>query len=53
MLRDPEYAPYLENMIEQAMTHNLAIEPPDVDVESYEEVRSVALDMEEEMLAGN
>ena len=53
LLRDPEYAPYLENMIEQAMTHNLAIEPPDVDVESYEEVRSVALDMEEEMLAGN
>ena len=49
LLKNPEYAPFLESMIEQAMSHKLANDPPDVDAESYEEIRSVALDMEEEL----
>ena len=36
-------------MIEQAMTHKLHNEEADVDVESYEEIRSVALDLQEEL----
>lgn len=47
LLEDPEHSHYLESMIEQAMTHKLNNDSPQVDAESYEEVRSIALDLED------
>ena len=48
LLENPEYSPYLEAMIEKAMTHKLH-DDVNVDTESYEEVRAVALDLQEEL----
>ena len=49
LLENPEYSPYLEAMIEKAMTYKLQNDDASVDTESYEEVRAVALDMQEEL----
>ena len=50
LLNDPEYAPYIESLLELAMTHKLQnSDDQNVDVESYEEVRSIALEMEEDL----
>ena len=49
LLENPEYSHYLESMIEMAMTHKLREDDPDLDIESYEEVRAVSLDLQEEL----
>ena len=49
LLENPEYSPYLEAMIEKAMTHKLQNDDTSVDTESYEEVRAIALDLQEEL----
>ena len=49
LLKNPEYSPYLESMIEIAMTYKLNNEDQNVDLESYEEVRSISMDLEEEL----
>lgn len=44
--RDPEFKPYIDDLLEAAMIKKLENSDLDVDVESYEEVRSIALEMD-------
>ena len=44
MWNTPECADYIESLLEAAMTRK--IENPDLDIESYEEVRALAMEME-------
>ena len=45
IMSNPEYSAYIDNLLEKAMVKKFN-EDPDVDIESYEEVRSIALEIE-------
>ena len=52
VLIDPEYAPYLDALIESVMVRKMS--NPDamnIDVESYEEVRALALELESDIIS--
>lgn len=51
LLADKEYAPYLDGLLEAAMTHSLNNQKENIDLESYEEVRSIAMEMNEDLPA--
>jgi hypothetical protein len=44
--RDPEFKPYIDDLLEAAMIKKIESSDLDIDVESYEEVRAVAMEME-------
>ena len=44
--RDPEFKPYVDDLLEAAMIKKLENSDLDLDIESYEEVRSVAMEMD-------
>jgi len=46
IVEDPEYADYIEDLLEAAMSKKRTTEGPDIDAESYEEVRSVAMEVD-------
>ena len=46
ILSDPEYSDYLDDLLEAAMSKKKATEAADVDPESYEEVRAIAMDVD-------
>jgi recombination protein RecA len=51
VLRDPQYVKYCNFLLDQAMVKIMkSDEHMNVDYESYEEVRSIAMDLEEEIL---
>lgn len=51
ILENPEYSPYLDALLERAMVRKMSNkEEMSIDAESYEEVRSISLEMEEEMI---
>ena len=51
LLSDPEYSSYLNDLIELAMTNTTQVaKSQSIDTESYEEVRSIALEVEEDIL---
>jgi len=43
---DPEFKPYIDDLLEAAMIKKIESSDLDIDVESYEEVRAVAMEME-------
>jgi len=45
VLEDPEMLEFLNDLIDAAMTKKRATEEPDIDAESYEEVRAVAMEL--------
>jgi recombination protein RecA len=45
ILKNPEYSKYIDDLLEVAMVKKFS-EDPDIDIESYEEVRSIALEIE-------
>jgi recombination protein RecA len=45
IMKDPEYSKYIDNLLEVVMVKKFN-EDPDIDIESYEEVRSIALEIE-------
>jgi recombination protein RecA len=47
VMRDPAYSSYIDNLLESALVRKLYDEEPDIDPESYEEVRAVSLDIED------
>jgi tRNA U34 5-carboxymethylaminomethyl modifying enzyme MnmG/GidA len=50
IMSDPEYAGYIETLLKHALVKKMTSEfDLEIDHESYEEVRSIALDMEEEL----
>lgn len=51
ILDNPEYTPYLDALLERALVRKMSSkEEMSVDPESYEEVRAISLEMEEEMI---
>ena len=46
ILEDPEYSPYIENLLEKAMVKKFQ-EDPDIDLESFVEVEAASLEMED------
>lgn len=46
IIEDPEYSDYIEDLLEAAMSKKRSTEAADVDPESYEEVRSIAMEVE-------
>ena len=52
IMNDPEFNPYIEDLLEVAMVKKLdAAEDYDVDLESYEEVRSIAMEIGEAVVS--
>ena len=48
---DREYKHYIDNLLEASMVRRMTgREGMDIDVESYEEVRSIAMDLDEDFL---
>ena len=46
VLADPEMSEFLNDLIAAAMTRKRSTEEPDIDAESYEEVRSIAMELD-------
>ena len=46
IMTNPEYSRYIDLLLEKAMVKNFNLDDAEIDVESYEEVRSISLDSE-------
>ena len=46
VMKDPEYSSYIDDLLEACLVRKLNVEDMDIDVNSYEEVRSVAMNLE-------
>ncbi len=46
VMKDPEYSSYVESLLEAALVRKINVEEMDIDPESYEEVRSVAMGLD-------
>lgn len=46
IVEDPEYSDYIDDLLEAAMSKKRNTEPADIDPESYEEIRSVAMEVD-------
>lgn len=51
LLDDPELSEFLSDLLDAAMTKKRDTEAPDIDAESYEEVRSIAMGLDEGTLS--
>ena len=49
VMRNPEFSPYIDTLLEAALVRKLADEP-EIDAESYEEIRAVSMEMADEIL---
>ncbi len=49
VMKNPEYAPYIDTLLESALVRKLS-EEADIDVESYEEIRAVSMEMSDNIL---
>ena len=47
IIRDPEFGPYIEDLLEKAMVKTIDVSEFNIDPESYEEVRSVAMSLDD------
>lgn len=52
ILKDPEYKPYLDELVSSTFTRKNEPSAYEIDHESYEEVRSVALELEDDLVTG-
>jgi recombination protein RecA len=51
IMKDPEYSDYIEDLLELALVRKMSTsEGVDIDLDSYEEVRSVAMEIEEDLV---
>ena len=51
VIANPEYSSYIEDLLELALVRKMSSdEGVDIDTDSYEEVRSVAMELEEDLL---
>ena len=49
VMNNPEYSPYIDTLLESALVRKLS-EEVDIDVESYEEIRAVSMEMSDNIL---
>ena len=50
-MKNPEYTKYIDGLLEKAMVKKMSSEDPDIDTESYEEVRSLSMELEDEIIS--
>ncbi len=50
IMADPEYSDYIDALLNKAMVKDLRPDDFDVDAESYEEIRTIALDLEDDLI---
>ena len=50
IMSDPEYSGYVDALLNKAMVKDLRPDDFDVDAESYEEIRTIALDLEDDFI---
>lgn len=50
LMRDHEYAGYIDQMLERVLVREFDPNVADIDTESYEEVRSIALEIDDELI---
>ena len=50
VMNDPAYSAYIEQMLEKVMVREFDPNVAEVDVESYEEVRSIALEIDDDLI---
>ena len=48
-MKNPEYSPYVDSLLEAALVRKLS-EEVDIDPESYEEIRAVAMEMTDDII---
>ena len=46
---DSDYSGYIDDLLEKAMIRTISTEEVDIDLESYEEVRAIAMDLEDDI----
>lgn len=51
IMKNPEYTKYIDGLLEKAMVKKMSSEDPDIDTESYEEVRSLSMELEDEIIS--
>ena len=50
VMYSPEYGPYIDSLLKACMVKEYSPQNMDVDAESYEEIRSIAMEIEEDLL---
>ena len=50
-MKDPEYCGYIDGLLEKAMVKKMTSEDLDIDTESYEEVRSLSMEIGDEIIS--
>jgi recombination protein RecA len=50
VMKSPEYSGYVDDLLELALVRKMSPEGVDVDLDSYEEVRSIAMEMEADLV---
>lgn len=51
IMKDPEYCGYIDGLLEKAMVKKMTSEDLDIDTESYEEVRSLSMEIGDEIVS--
>lgn len=51
IMKDPEYCGYIDGLLEKAMVKKMTSEDLDIDTESYEEVRSLSMEIGDEIIS--
>ena len=51
IMKDPEYCGYIDGLLEKAMVKKMMSEDLDIDTESYEEVRSLSMEIGDEIVS--
>jgi len=50
VVQSEETGPYIDDLLERAMTRKLSTDEPDIDSESYEEIRAISMEIEEKVM---
>jgi hypothetical protein len=50
VMYSPEYGPYVDSLLKACMVKEYSPQNMEVDAESYEEIRSIAMEIEEDLL---
>jgi hypothetical protein len=51
IMRDPKYSSYIDDLLEATLVRKINVDEMDIDVNSYEEVRSIAMNLESTALS--
>ena len=50
IMTDPEYSSYVDDLLDRVMIKKMCNDDLEIDPESYEEIRSIAIDMSDDLI---